>query len=275
MGPETSKPASYRPPDGFWAGGSLPVHTPTAAIMPPEDLVPCLARQIVAWMIWLHPGVQPPALWDSGDPVSAELFIEPLCPAGANTSAPNTMSQGIPSGTPCITAHPSSDGKLQPGGRQITWAEGPRALTPTVFTSSSPTVDVWGVATVDWRVASLCCITQHIRNVARTLTNAVWRSHLVESRKRAARAAKEIVSCLELASGTTQVLQGAYTILKRWYCHASARVTNTSRAGMAKFTGECAALYWREDMIPPGRPVTNHVTCSEPTMASLCRMRWR
>ena len=54
-------------------------------------------------------------------------------------------------------------------------------------------------------------------------------------------------------------LWGAYTVLKWWYHHVSARAHNPSREDMKKFTGEYTTLYQREDPTPPGRPVTTYV----------------
>ena len=66
------------------------------------------------------------------------------------------------------------------------------------------------------------------------LTKSIRRFLLVDSRKITERAAEEIGSCLDPASGTPQDLQGAYTILKRWYSHASARAPSPLWADMVK-----------------------------------------
>ena len=86
--------------------------------------------------------------------------------------------------------------------------------------------------------------TQHNWNVALTLTKSVRRSLPVDSRKLAERVTKEIGDFLDPALGTHQYLQGAYTIIKRWYFHASTRVPKPSRAYMSKVTGDYVALYW-------------------------------
>ena len=76
------------------------------------------------------------------------------------------------------------------------------------------------------------------------LTKYVWRSLLVESRRRAERVAEDIGACLEPMPGNLD-LWGAYTVLKWWYRHASARAPNPSREDMEKVVGDYAALYWR------------------------------
>ena len=78
--------------------------------------------------------------------------------------------------------------------------------------------------------------------MACTLTNAVRRSLLVDSRQQVQRSAEEIGACLELATGNPDI-RGTYTVLKRWYLHASAREPNPSRLDMAKVTGYYATLY--------------------------------
>ena len=82
----------------------------------------------------------------------------------------------------------------------------------------------------------------------------------MKSRKRAESFSGEIGFLLEPVLGTPQDLQGAYTILKFWHCHVSARATNPSWAVMAKVTTEYAALNSQEETTPPSRPVPTHVT---------------
>ena len=73
-------------------------------------------------------------------------------------------------------------------------------------------------------------------------------------------AAEDIITCQETTYGTPPDLQGAFIILKRWYRHASARQTNSSRADLEKVSGEHAALYRREYPFPLGRSVSSHVS---------------
>ena len=56
-------------------------------------------------------------------------------------------------------------------------------------------------------------------------------------------AVEYIGTCLETIQGISPDLQGAYTILKWCYHHASLRQPNTSRADIYKVSGEYAALY--------------------------------
>ena len=118
-GPEPLNIACHRPPDGFCAGGyplSLP---PTPAIPPPEGVVPGPAMHIFLCTLQLHTGFGPPDLSDSGDQVSAELFIGSIFPAGALNSAPKEITLELPSGIPRIPTNTSYARKLQSGGHQI------------------------------------------------------------------------------------------------------------------------------------------------------------
>ena len=104
--------------------------------------------------------------------------------------------------------------------------------------------------TVDER-ATLRHNPRHNRNVARKLAKAVHMSILVDYRQQVEKAAEYIGACLEAATGNPD-LRGAYTVLKSWYCHASARAPKPSRVDMAKVTGDYAVLYRREFPTPPG-----------------------
>ena len=84
-------------------------------------------------------------------------------------------------------------------------------------------------------------------------------SLVVDSSKQVERAAEEIGTCLELTLGNPD-LGGGYTVLKRWYRHASVRAPKSSRKDMSKVMGDYAALYWKEDPTPPGKSVPTHVT---------------
>ena len=109
-----------------------------------------------------------------------------------------------------------------------------------------PSLLQWMLEELLWSIyehESILYNTRHDRNVARTLTKDVQRSLLVDSRKRAERAAEDIGSCLELVLGTPQYPKRAYTSLKRWYRHASTRAPNPSREDMAKATGDYDKLY--------------------------------
>ena len=83
---------------------------------------------------------------------------------------------------------------------------------------------------------------RHDWNVVCTLPKAFRRSLLVNSRWQAEKSADDIFACLELATGNPEI-RGTYTVLKRWYLHASAREPNPSRLDMAKVTGYYATLY--------------------------------
>ena len=45
--------------------------------------------------------------------------------------------------------------------------------------------------------------------------------------------------------------KGVYTIIKLWYCHASAIPPKVSRADLAKVSGDYSALYQFEYLPPP------------------------
>ena len=104
--------------------------------------------------------------------------------------------------------------------------------------------------------AYLHCNYHHNRNVARTLTKAVQRSLLVDSRRRAESSTEEIEACLEPTLGNPD-LQGTYTVIKRWYCQASANASNSSQEDMAKVKGYYAALYRKDNPTPPREVSTN------------------
>ena len=81
-----------------------------------------------------------------------------------------------------------------------------------------------------------------------------------ESQRRAEVATEEIGACLETTEVNSPYIQGAYTILKRWYHHALARQLNPSQADLEKVSWDYSALYQWEDPSPPGRPVPTHVS---------------
>ena len=94
--------------------------------------------------------------------------------------------------------------------------------------------------------------------MARGITRSVLRSLMEDSRRRAEEAATEIGVCLESSTGGTDPC-GSYTILKRWYWHASVRAPNPSRTDMDNFRGDFQNLYHREEPQPPGLPLATHV----------------
>ena len=98
----------------------------------------------------------------------------------------------------------------------------------------------------------------HNRNVARGLKKSVRISFIVESQIRAKENAKDIRECLETSAGETDTC-GAYSILKCWYRHASARAPNPSRTNMEKVRGDLQTLYQMEEPHPPGIPLAKHV----------------
>ena len=98
----------------------------------------------------------------------------------------------------------------------------------------------------------------HNKNVARGLNIAVQRSLMVDYWRQAEEATVAIEACLEPSVGETYPL-GAYTILKGWYRHASARVPNPSQTHMEKVRGDFHTLYQREEPHTPGIPMKTHV----------------
>ena len=74
--------------------------------------------------------------------------------------------------------------------------------------------------------------------------------------------AADIGACLEPEMVDTE-LRGAYAVLKHWYRHASARVTNPSQADLAKVTKDYTTVYQQGDPDPPSQPLASHVDLSQ------------
>ena len=55
------------------------------------------------------------------------------------------------------------------------------------------------------------------RNVSRTMTRAVQQYLVLDNRLREKVAAEDIGDCVDSNQGTPSDLQGAYSVLKRWY----------------------------------------------------------
>ena len=94
--------------------------------------------------------------------------------------------------------------------------------------------------------------------MVRGLTKAMQLSLLVESRILSKEAATEIRACLEKLAGETDPCR-SYTILKRWYRHASVRVHIHSQTNMDKVRGDFRTLYQWEDQHPTGLTLGTHV----------------
>ena len=92
--------------------------------------------------------------------------------------------------------------------------------------------------------ASLRHKLRHNRNVERNLIKSIWRSLLVDSRRRTEKAVEEIGVCMEPTTGIPD-LRGGYSVLIIWYPHSSSRAINPSQADLAKVAGYYAALHWR------------------------------
>ena len=107
--------------------------------------------------------------------------------------------------------------------------------------------------------AILCRKSQHSRNMTRILTKYLQRPLLVDPRRQEEKYVEDIGTFLEPA-GVNPDLQGAYTVLKRWYCHESRREPNPLRVNMTKVAGDYAALYRREEPTPPRILLLTHVT---------------
>ena len=67
---------------------------------------------------------------------------------------------------------------------------------------------------------------------------------MADSRRQVEEAATDIGACLEPFMGGADS-RGAYTILKRWYRHASAGVPKPSRMDIEKVRGDFLTLYHR------------------------------
>ena len=98
----------------------------------------------------------------------------------------------------------------------------------------------------------------HRRNMVRDLTKSVRRFLIEDFQQRSEKVTEEIREFFELETGDTY-LQGAYTVLKRWYHHVSARAPNSSRVNIPKVSKNYATIYHREDPHPPGRPLDTHI----------------
>ena len=72
----------------------------------------------------------------------------------------------------------------------------------------------------------------------------------------------ETGACLDPVKGGADLF-GAYTILKRWYWHESARAPNPSRTEVEIFRGGLHTLYQREEPHSPGLPLATHVKPAE------------
>ena len=103
----------------------------------------------------------------------------------------------------------------------------------------------------------------HNCNLARTMTWSVQRSLTVDSLCQAKVDDEEIGNCLETTQGTLPYLQGAYTVLKRWYLHTSAQQIHPSRADLENLSGNYAALYCRDNPSPLGHPFHTYVNRSQ------------
>ena len=110
--------------------------------------------------------------------------------------------------------------------------------------------------------ASLLHNPRHNSNVTRKLTKYVRSSLLVDSRQQPEKATLYIGACLGPTIRSPD-FRGAHAILKRRYCHASARAPNLSQEDMAKVTRDYAELYWRGKPTPRGRSLTTHVKLFE------------
>ena len=75
------------------------------------------------------------------------------------------------------------------------------------------------------------------------MVQAVRRSITAESRQLAEVSAGEVGVCIETPDGESPYIQGAYTIVKRWYRGASARKPYPSQADMEMVSRDYAALY--------------------------------
>ena len=98
----------------------------------------------------------------------------------------------------------------------------------------------------------------HTRNATHAMIRAL-RGSLNADYCRQEVAAEDIGVCLKTPQGTPPVLQGKYTTLKRWYCHASARKIHPSKADLEKLSKDYTALYQQEDPYPPGWTISTHV----------------
>ena len=99
----------------------------------------------------------------------------------------------------------------------------------------------------------------HNWNMACTLTRAVQKFMLVDTRYIAEVVVEEIGACLDSPQGTPSYLQGAYSLLKRWYRHAPMCQPQHSWTDLEKVSGDNTALYQWEDPPLPVWPFPTHI----------------
>ena len=133
-----------------------------------------------------------------------------------------------------------------------------RPLTPLIPSPpphfTLPPLSLWmssSTIKLVYECASLRSNPHHFRNVERTLTRAVQRSLLENSRQQSEKASLEIELRLEPSTRYTD-LRGSYSVLKIWYRRMSTRAPNHSQADMDKVTKYYATLYQWKDPYPPG-----------------------
>ena len=96
----------------------------------------------------------------------------------------------------------------------------------------------------------------HNRATARQLTRQIKAGLKLDRKRRTEAAATQMANLL---AGEDPDLQGAYTVLKRWYKHATARQPKPSRENLESVAQQYRQLYTAEDPTPPGDPVPVHV----------------
>ena len=142
-----------------------------------------------------------------------------------------------------------------------------KALEPTLPPMTRPPRPQCMSETSSWLIDNRTALRLnpgHNRNMAHKITKYVLRSLLVESRRITEKAAEEISTCLEPETVNPDV-RGAYTVLKSWYHHASTRAPKPSWADTDNVTGDYAALYWKEELLPPPPSEDRYLHTSNPS----------
>jgi hypothetical protein len=104
--------------------------------------------------------------------------------------------------------------------------------------------------------ASLRRDPHHSWQRTRALTRQIKASLKLDRAKRVEDAAAAIAACM---TPDNPDIQGAYTVLKRWYRHAAARPPKPSRENLNRVSANFHALYTCELPSPPGAPLVPQV----------------
>ena len=92
----------------------------------------------------------PPGVWEIGDKLSEDVFVQSLCITRTATTDTDSMPWGTPDGMLRLTPYPTHGRTTKPCGHQVTRAEVTRDAPPAMCLCTHTPVDFWGVSTDDW-----------------------------------------------------------------------------------------------------------------------------